>query len=104
MAEVAARTRLSTTTCWRRIQQLEQSGVIKGRVAESQQHVSRYRNALALSLAWLLAHQFFDGSEDKVRIQNWLRANPTPDDLTVGEIIDAAIAAKLAALTGEGGE
>lgn len=33
VAEVAARTGLSTTTCWRRIQQLEQSGVIKGRVA-----------------------------------------------------------------------
>src|SRR5258708_824100 len=33
VAEVAARTKLSTTTCWRRIQQLEQSGVIKARVA-----------------------------------------------------------------------
>jgi len=33
VAEVAAQTRISTTTCWRRIQQLEQSGVIKGRVA-----------------------------------------------------------------------
>jgi len=33
VADVAARTGLSTTTCWRRIQQLEQSGVIKGRVA-----------------------------------------------------------------------
>jgi Lrp/AsnC family transcriptional regulator len=33
VAEVAARTGLSTTTCWRRIQHLEQSGVIKGRVA-----------------------------------------------------------------------
>jgi Lrp/AsnC family transcriptional regulator len=33
VAEVAARTGLSTTTCWRRIQGLEQSGVIKGRVA-----------------------------------------------------------------------
>ena len=33
VAEVAARTGLSTTTCWRRIQQLEQSGVIRGRVA-----------------------------------------------------------------------
>jgi len=32
-AEVAARTKLSTTTCWRRIQQLEQNGVIKARVA-----------------------------------------------------------------------
>ena len=33
VAEVAARTGLSTTTCWRRIQQLEVSGVIRGRVA-----------------------------------------------------------------------
>jgi Lrp/AsnC family transcriptional regulator len=33
LAEVAARTGLSTTTCWRRIQQLEQDGVIRGRVA-----------------------------------------------------------------------
>jgi Lrp/AsnC family transcriptional regulator, cysteine-sensing transcriptional activator len=33
VAEVAARVRQSTTTCWRRIQQLEQAGVIKGRVA-----------------------------------------------------------------------
>ena len=33
VAEVASRTGLSTTTCWRRIQALEQSGVIKWRVA-----------------------------------------------------------------------
>lgn len=33
VAEVAARTALSTTTCWRRIQQLESRGVIRGRVA-----------------------------------------------------------------------
>jgi Lrp/AsnC family transcriptional regulator len=33
VAEVAARTGISTTTCWRRIQQLEQAGVIRGRVA-----------------------------------------------------------------------
>jgi Lrp/AsnC family transcriptional regulator len=33
VAEVASRTGMSTTTCWRRIQSLEQSGVIKGRVA-----------------------------------------------------------------------
>ena len=33
VAEVASRTGLSTTTCWRRIQQLEQAGIIKGRVA-----------------------------------------------------------------------
>jgi Lrp/AsnC family transcriptional regulator len=33
VAEVASRTGLSTTTCWRRIQQMEQHGVIRGRVA-----------------------------------------------------------------------
>ena len=33
VAEVATRTGLSTTTCWRRIQHMEQAGVIKGRVA-----------------------------------------------------------------------
>lgn len=33
VAEVATRTGISTTTCWRRIQQLEQAGVIRGRVA-----------------------------------------------------------------------
>ena len=33
VAEVASRTGLSTTTCWRRIQQLEHEGVIRGRVA-----------------------------------------------------------------------
>jgi Lrp/AsnC family transcriptional regulator len=33
VAEVASRTGMSTTTCWRRIQALENSGVIKGRVA-----------------------------------------------------------------------
>ena len=33
VAEVAGRTGLSTTTCWRRIQHLEQNGVIRGRVA-----------------------------------------------------------------------
>ena len=33
VAEVASRTGLSTTTCWRRIQNLEQTGVIRGRVA-----------------------------------------------------------------------
>jgi len=33
VAEVATRTGLSTTTCWRRIQQLENAGVIRGRVA-----------------------------------------------------------------------
>lgn len=32
-AEVAARVRQSTTTCWRRIQLLEKNGVIKSRVA-----------------------------------------------------------------------
>ena len=33
VAEVASRTGLSTTTCWRRIQHMEQHGVIRGRVA-----------------------------------------------------------------------
>jgi len=33
VAEVASRTGLSTTTCWRRIQHMEQQGVIRGRVA-----------------------------------------------------------------------
>jgi len=33
VAEVAARTGLSTTTCWRRIQTMEAQGVILGRVA-----------------------------------------------------------------------
>jgi Lrp/AsnC family transcriptional regulator len=33
VADVASQTKLSTTTCWRRIQQLEQNGVIKARVA-----------------------------------------------------------------------
>lgn len=32
-ADVAGRVGLSTTTCWRRIQQLEEAGVIRGRVA-----------------------------------------------------------------------
>src|SRR5258708_12232880 len=44
VAEVAAQTKLSTTTCWRRIQQLEQNGVIKARVALLD------RNALAPDL------------------------------------------------------
>jgi len=38
VADVAAQLRLSTTTCWRRIQQLEQNGVIKGRVALLDRH------------------------------------------------------------------
>jgi Lrp/AsnC family transcriptional regulator len=33
VAEIASRTGLSTTTCWRRIQHMEQNGVIRGRVA-----------------------------------------------------------------------
>ena len=48
-AEVAAQTRLSTTTCWRRIQALEQSGVIKARVALLD------RNALGLDVT-IFAH------------------------------------------------
>ena len=49
VAEVAARTRLSTTTCWRRIQALEQNGVIKARVALLD------RNALGLDVT-IFAH------------------------------------------------
>src|ERR1700723_738955 len=49
VAEVAARTRLSTTTCWRRIQALEQNGVIKGGVALLD------RNALGLDVT-IFAH------------------------------------------------
>jgi Lrp/AsnC family transcriptional regulator len=49
VAEVAAQARISTTTCWRRIQQLEQSGVIKGRVALLD------RNALGLDVT-IFAH------------------------------------------------
>src|SRR6202020_1297521 len=49
VAEVAARTKLSTTTCWRRIQQLEQNGVIKARVALLD------RNALGLDVT-IFAH------------------------------------------------
>ncbi len=44
VAEVAAQTKLSTTTCWRRIQQLEQNGVITARVALLD------RNALGLDV------------------------------------------------------
>src|SRR6204780_301404 len=49
VAEVAAQTKISTTTCWRRIQQLEQNGVIKARVALLD------RNALGLDLR-IFAH------------------------------------------------
>src|SRR5580658_1994855 len=49
VAEVAAQTKLSTTTCWRRIQQLEQNGVIKARVALLD------RNALGLDVT-IFAH------------------------------------------------
>src|ERR1700728_1715190 len=49
VAEVAAKARLSTTTCWRRIQQLEQNGVIKARVALLD------RNALGLDVT-IFAH------------------------------------------------
>jgi Lrp/AsnC family transcriptional regulator len=48
-AEVAAEARISTTTCWRRIQQLEQNGVIKARVALLD------RNALGLDVT-IFAH------------------------------------------------
>jgi Lrp/AsnC family transcriptional regulator len=49
VAEVAAQARISTTTCWRRIQQLEQNGVIKSRVALLD------RNALGLDVT-IFAH------------------------------------------------
>jgi Lrp/AsnC family transcriptional regulator len=49
VAEVASRVRISTTTCWRRIQQLEQNGVIKARVALLD------RNALGLDVT-IFAH------------------------------------------------
>jgi Lrp/AsnC family transcriptional regulator len=49
VAEVAARAHQSTTTCWRRIQQLEQDGVIKRRVALLD------RNALGLDVT-IFAH------------------------------------------------
>lgn len=49
VAEVASRMRLSTTTCWRRIQQLEGAGVIKSRVALLD------RNALGLDVT-MFAH------------------------------------------------
>jgi Lrp/AsnC family transcriptional regulator len=38
VAEVASQLKLSTTTCWRRIQQLESSGIIKARVAWLDRH------------------------------------------------------------------
>jgi DNA-binding Lrp family transcriptional regulator len=52
VADVAARARQSTTTCWRRIQQLEKTGVIKKRVAlldrraRARRHDLRAREAL----------------------------------------------------------
>jgi Lrp/AsnC family transcriptional regulator len=49
VAEVAAQIKLPTTTCWRRIQQLEASGVIKARVALLD------RNALGLDVT-MFAH------------------------------------------------
>lgn len=44
VAEIAGRVKLSSTTCWRRIQQLEASGVIKARVTLLD------RNALGLDV------------------------------------------------------
>jgi Lrp/AsnC family transcriptional regulator len=44
VADIASQLKLSTTTCWRRIQQLEQDGVIKARVALLD------RNALGLDV------------------------------------------------------
>jgi Lrp/AsnC family transcriptional regulator len=49
VAEVASQIHISTTTCWRRIQQLERTGVIKARVALLD------RNALGLDVT-VFAH------------------------------------------------
>ena len=49
VAEVAARTGLSTTTCWRRIQQMESHGIIRGRVVQID------RSALGLDVT-IFAH------------------------------------------------
>jgi Lrp/AsnC family transcriptional regulator len=49
VAEVASMLKLSTTTCWRRIQQLEANGIIKSRVALLD------RNALGLDVT-MFAH------------------------------------------------
>src|ERR1700683_1569399 len=49
VAEVASQIRISTTPCWRRVQQLEQNGVIKARVALLE------RNALGLDVT-IFAH------------------------------------------------
>ena len=49
VAEVAAKTKLSTTTCWRRIQQLEQNGVIKGRDEDSDLSGGKYRRSVSFT-------------------------------------------------------
>ena len=54
-AEVAAQTRLSTTTCWRRIQALEQSGVIKAPAFLKARVALLDRNALGLDVT-IFAH------------------------------------------------
>ena len=48
-AEVAARTRISTTTCWRRIQQLEQNGVS---LFDSMTWQPRWASSRAVSASW----------------------------------------------------
>lgn len=60
VADVAAQVRLSTTTCWRRIQQLEQNGVIKARVALLD------RNALGLDVTVFAQVKLANTSRDAI--------------------------------------
>src|SRR5271167_4397542 len=60
VAEVASQIRLSTTTCWRRIQQLEQNGVIKARVALLD------RNALGLDVTMFAQVKLANTSRDAI--------------------------------------
>ena len=60
VADVAAQVRLSTTTCWRRIQQLEQNGVIKARVALLD------RNALGLDVTMFAQVKLANTSRDAI--------------------------------------
>jgi Lrp/AsnC family transcriptional regulator len=60
VADVAAQVRLSTTTCWRRIQQLEQTGVIKARVALLD------RNALGLDVTMFAHVKLANTSRDAI--------------------------------------
>jgi Lrp/AsnC family transcriptional regulator len=60
VADVAGQVRLSTTTCWRRIQQLEQNGVIKARVALLD------RNALGLDVTMFAQVKLANTSRDAI--------------------------------------